>query len=91
MASYLLQLIGLREMHSSVALAQLGRTLFMAAIRVWRLEEPPLPKSVPPGREYEGLSLHLQNARCGLSGQGFSRSLWNVKLLAEAMMLPNIS
>ena len=65
MAGYLLQLIGLREMHSSVALVQLAGTLLMAGMRVWvrrRLEERPITVPIFTGHEYDRLSLRI--ARC---------------------------
>ncbi|KAF8253393.1 hypothetical protein K440DRAFT_516671, partial [Wilcoxina mikolae CBS 423.85] len=59
---FIIQFVGLRAMHWSATVAQLGATLIMTVIRSWvrrGLSVDPRPKRIPDGRELDWLAKEI--------------------------------
>lgn len=68
-AGFIVQFVGLRALHWSAAIMQLGATLIMTAVRAWirrGLSKEPITTPVPSGHELSWLCLHI----CGLRTLG---------------------
>lgn len=66
---FVLQVIGMRGMHFSVTVAQLGTTLLMTVIRAWArrdLAERPFARRIPEGFELDWLATRLVSSEFGL-------------------------
>ena len=66
---FIVQFVGLRTLHWSTAIMQLGATLIMTALRAWirrGLSKEPITIPVPSAHELSWLSLHI----CGLKTFG---------------------
>lgn len=64
-AGFIVQFVGLRALHWSATIMQLGATLIMTAVRAWirrGLSKEPITTPVPSGHELSWLCLHI----CGL-------------------------
>ena len=66
---FIVQFVGLRALHWSATIMQLGATLIMTAVRAWirrGLSKEPITTPVPSGHELSWLCLHI----CGLRTLG---------------------
>lgn len=66
LSGFTLQFIGLRGMHWSISIAQLGVVFMMVLVKAWvrrRLASPPEPKNVSPGFELDWLAKTLEKEK----------------------------
>jgi hypothetical protein len=69
-AGFIFQFVGLRGMHWSASVAQLGATVFMTVLRAWvrrGLTKPPKCQPLLPGYELDWLAMTLGSAEGGTS------------------------
>jgi hypothetical protein len=74
---YLFQLVGFRSVHSSMALAQLGGTIFMTVLRAWirrgLSERPDVHYEVTRGREQDWLAMYIPGCKVWRVQAGFKQ------------------